>query len=234
MTNSNLLKRSSFTVFYQILLHEHGSEYWFQYNLNPSKGNALYIDTNTNDGISGSKVILKYKVEENVPRKNYICNPKETMRSYTQCAFDKLVINGCTKSINKIGGSFNETNICRNVSVFLEKQKSEHEQLKSILYPEENDTIKCVKPCKTTSFDVTFEKMHKNIQKFNKRGNKDKDVFYLNICYNEFVIETKQEYFLMDLAGLMSTVGGFLGLFLGSSCVSIIDWIGNHFKKCME
>ena len=193
----------------------------------------MYIDTNTNDGISGSKVTLKYKVEENVPRKNYVCNPKGSMRLYTQCAFDKLVINGCTKSINKIGGSFNETNICRNVSELLEKQTSEHNQLKDILYPEENDTIKCVKPCKTTSFDVTFEKMHKNIQKFNKRG-PNKDVFYLKLYYNEFVIETKQEYFLMDLAGLMSTVGGFLGLFLGSSCVSIIDWIGNHFKKCMR
>ena len=157
----------------------------------------------------------------------------ETMGSYTQCAFYESVVNGCTSSINKIGGSFNETIICRNVSELLEKQTLERDQLENILYPEENDTIKCVKPCKTTSFDVTFEKMHKNVKKFNKRGNEHKDVFYLNICYNEFVIETKQEYFLMDLAGLMSTVGGFLGLFLGSSCVSIIDWIGNHFKKCM-
>ena len=92
------IEKSSFNVFSQILLHEHDSEYWFQYNLNPSKRSALYIDTNTNDGIFGSRVTLKYKVEENVPRKNYICNPKETMRSYTQCAFDKLVINGCSKS----------------------------------------------------------------------------------------------------------------------------------------
>ena len=157
----------------------------------------------------------------------------ETMRSYTQCAFYESVVNECTSSINKIGGSFNETIICRNVSELLEKQTLERDQLENILYPEENDTIKCVKPCKTTSFDVTLEKMHKNVQKFNKRGNKDKDAFYLKICYDEFVIETKQEYFLMDLAGLMSTVGGFLGLFLGSSCVSIIDCIGNHFKKCM-
>ena len=214
------------------MLHEDGSEYWFQYDLNPSKGNALYIDTNTNDGIFGSKVTLKYKVEENVPRKNYICNPKETMRSYTQCAFDKLVINRCNKSINKIGGLFNEINICGNVSAFFEK--SEHDQLKNFIYPKENDTINCVKPCKTTSFDVTYEEMHNNVQKFNKKGLKNKDVFYLNFCYNDFVIETKQEYFIMDEAGLISTVGGFLGLFLGSSCVSIIDWIGGHVKKCMR
>ena len=216
------------------MLHEYDSEYWFQHNLNPSKRNALYIDTTTNGGIYGSKIVLKYKVEESVARKNYICNPNATMKSYTQCAFDELAVNGCTKSINKIGGSLNETNICKNVSELLEKETLESQQLGKILYPEENDTIKCVKPCKTTSFDVSLEKVHKNVQKFSKYGVKDKDVFYLNLNYNEFLIETKQEYFIMDLAGLMSTVGGFLGLFLGSSCVSIIDWIGNHFKKCMR
>ena len=107
----------------------------------------------------------------------------ETMGSYTQCAFYESVVNGCTSSINKIGGSFNETIICRNVSELLEKQSLGRDQLENILYPEENDTIKCAKPCKTTSFDVTFEEMHKNVQKFNKRG-KDKHAFYLNFYYN--------------------------------------------------
>ena len=56
--------------------------------------------------------------------------------------------------------------------------------------------------------------------------------FAINFKYEELLIETKQEYFVMDGLGLISTIGGFLGLFLGSSIVSIIDWIGNHVKKC--
>ena len=94
--------------------------------------------------------------------------------------------------------------------------------------------MKCVKPCKTTSFDVSLEEMHQNSKKFDLYANKNNDIFYLNLIYDEFLIETKQEYFIMDEAGLISTVGGFLGLFLGSSCVSIIDWIGSHVKKCMR
>ena len=194
----------------------------------------MYIDTNTNDDIYGIKGTLKYKVEESLPRKNYICNLNTTMELFTQCAFKKLVINGCTKSINKIGGSFNETKICRNVSELLEKEAIEFRQLQKILHPEKNHTIKCVKPCKTTSFDVSLEKMDQNGKKFLKYAPQNKGIFFLNFNYNEFIIEKKQEYFIMDNAGLISTVGGFLGLFLGSSCVSIIDWIGNHVKKYMR
>ena len=110
----------------------------------------------------------------------------------------------------------------------------DHYQLRKILYPEKNNTMKCVKPCKTTSFDVSLEKMHQNSKKFDIYSSKVNDVFYLNLGYDEFIMETKQEYFIMDEAGLISTVGGFLGLFLGSSCISIIEWIGNHVKKCLK
>ena len=109
-----MFKKSS--VFSQIFLHESGAEYWFQHNLKPSKRNVLYIDTNTNKGIYGIQGTLKYKVEDSLTRKNYVCDPNATIESFTQCAFDELDVNGCTRSINKIGGLFNETNICRNVS----------------------------------------------------------------------------------------------------------------------
>ena len=110
----------------------------------------------------------------------------------------------------------------------------DYKQLQKILYPEKNNTMKCVKPCKTTSFDVSLETMHQNSKKFDSYSSKVNDIFYLNLGYDEFIIETKQEYFIMDEAGLISTVGGFLGLFLGSSCISIIEWIGNHVKKCLR
>ena len=109
-----MFKKSS--VFSQIFLHEPGSEYWFQHNLKPSKRNVLYIDTNTNNGIYGIQGTLKYKVEDSLTRKNYVCNPNATIESFTQCAFDELIVSGCASSINKIGGLFNETNFCKNVN----------------------------------------------------------------------------------------------------------------------
>ena len=49
--------------------------------------------------------------------------------------------------------------------------------------------------------------------------------------YDDLFMNIAQEYLVMDGAGLVSTVGGFLGLFLGSSCVSIIDWFASKTKR---
>ena len=59
-------------------------------------------------------------------------------------------------------------------------------------------------------------------------------MFLLNFRYSEFVTETKIEYFVMNQDGLISAVGGFLGLFLGYSLVSAIEGIGHLFKKCRK
>ena len=59
-------------------------------------------------------------------------------------------------------------------------------------------------------------------------------IFLLNFKYDEFVIETKKEHLIMNEEGLVAAVGGFLGLFLGSSLVSLIEWIGQLFKKCSK
>ena len=58
--------------------------------------------------------------------------------------------------------------------------------------------------------------------------------FLLNFIYDDFVIENKKEYFVMNEDGLVSAVGGFLGLFLGSSLVSVIEWFSQLFKKCTK
>ena len=64
---------------------------------------------------------MKYKVEDSLTRKNYVCDANATIESFTQCAFDELIVSGCTSSINKIGGLFNETNICKNVKEIFDK-----------------------------------------------------------------------------------------------------------------
>ena len=50
--------------------------------------------------------------------------------------------------------------------------------------------------------------------------------------YDEFLINNKQEYLVVDSDLLISRIGGFLGLFLGSSCLSIAQWIISQFKNC--
>ena len=220
-------------------MHESGSEYWLQYGLFPSKKSVVYIDTNTNDGTYAIEGTLKYITEEKVPRKNFKCDPDATIESYTQCAFNELQDYECSSAINKIGKYFNETNICKNHTQLLDNYYligGTRGHLTHTLFSPLSPT-KCVRPCKTSGFDVSLKKDHENTKVMGRPRlrNLVKDgMFLLNFRYGEFLIENKKEYFVMNEDGLISAVGGFLGLFLGSSLVSVIEWIGQLFKKCSK
>ena len=217
-------------------MHEAGNEYWIQYGLSPSKTNVVYIDTDTNDGTYGIDGNLKYSTKEEVSRKNSQCDTNATIESFTQCAFNELEDYECSSAIDRIGKYFNDTNICKNLTQLLKNHDLIRQYLGGILYDSKSPT-KCIKPCKTLGFDVSLKKEHENakilaniyIKKYATPGR-----FLLLFKYNEIVIETKQEYFVMNEDGLISAVGGFLGLFLGSSLVSVIEWVGQLFKKCMK
>ena len=217
-------------------MHESGSEYWLQYGFSPSKKTVVYIDTDTNKGIYGMDGTLKYVVDDKLPRKDYKCDPDATMESFTRCAFNEIDLSECSSAINKIGNYFNETSICKSFTKFTENHQSTSGQLASILYSRNDSLTNCIRPCKTTSFEVSMKKDHENgkllfptktLKKFNGR-------FLLNFIYDDFVIENKKEYFVMNEDGLLSAVGGFLGLFLGSSLVSVIKWFSQLFMKYMK
>ena len=215
-------------------MHESGSEYWLQYGFNPSKKSVVYIDTKTSKGIYGIDGMLKYVVDDKVPRKNYKCDPDATMESFTKCALNELDESDCSSAINRFGNYFNETSVCKNITQLSENYKLIRDHLGGTLYSP-NSATKCIKPCKTTSFEVSLKKDHENgkllgsDQLQNLTGK-----FLLNFIYDDFVIENKKEYFVMNEDGLVSAVGGFLGLFLGSSLVSVIEWFSQLFKKCTK
>ena len=220
---------------FQIFLHEAGNEYWLQYGLSPSKTNVVYIDTDTNDGTYGIEGNLKYSTKEEVSRKNSQCDTNATIESFTQCAFNELEDYECSSAIDRIGKYFNETNICNNLTLLLENNDLIYNHLVSTLYSSKSPT-KCIKPCKTSAFDLSLKKKHENAKLLAKIFTKKYATpgrFLLLFKYSDFVIETKQEYLIMNKDGLLSAIGGFLGLFLGSSLVSVIEWIGQLFKKYM-
>ena len=179
---------------------------------------------------------MKYRVKEEVPHKEVKCDLNATIESYTNCSFNELEEYGCYPAINKIGVYFNETSICKNMTQMEENWMITYRQLRETL-TSANSSTKCMKPCKTTSFEVSLKKSLENgkVLGFNYvRMLARPGIFLLNFKYDEFVIEHKNEYFVMDMDGLVSNIGGFLGLFLGSSCVSIIEWIGHQIKKCFN
>ena len=212
-------------------MHEAGNEYWLQYDLSPSKSSVVYIDTSTNDGTYVIDGTLKYSTEEKIPRKDFTCDPNATIESFTQCAFKELPDFECSSAIVRIGKHFNETNICKNLTKLHENHKLHKGQLGTILYSSRNPS-KCIRPCKTSSFDVSLRKRHENgkLLMTSQFQQLLAGKFFLNFKSADFTIETKNEYFVMNQDGLISAVGGFLGLFLGSSLVSVIEWIGQLFK----
>ena len=48
--------------------------------------------------------------------------------------------------------------------------------------------------------------------------------------YEDFQVTTNQEYYVTNTEALISNIGGFLGLFLGFSCLSIMNWILDNVK----
>ena len=212
-------------------MHEAGNEYWLQYDLSPSKSSVVYIDTSTHDGTYIIDGTLKYRTEEKIPRKDFTCDPNATIDSFTQCAFNELQDFECSSAIDRIGKYFNETNICKNLTKLHENHNLHKVHLATILYSSRNPS-KCIRPCKTSSFDVSLRKRHENAKLLATRQNQQlvAGKFFLKFKSADFTIETKNEYFVINQDGLISAVGGFLGLFLGSSLVSVIEWIGQLFK----
>ena len=216
-------------------MHEPGDEYWLQYGFNPSKKIVVYIDTKSNNGMYGMDGELKYVIHGKVPRKNYKCDAVATMESFTKCAFNEIDEYECSSAINRIGKYLNETSICKNITQLTDIDKSTSGQLASILYLKNNSLANCIRPCRTTSFEVSMKKDHENGKLLGSDRLRELDgKFLLNFIYDDFVIENKKEYFVMNEDGLVSAVGGFLGLFLGSSLVSVIEWISELFKKCVK
>ena len=216
-------------------MHEAGNEYWLQYSLSPSKTKVVYIDTDTNDGTYGIEGNLKYTTKEKVSRTNSQCDTNATIESFTHCAFKELEDFECSSGVDRIGKYFNETNICKNLTQLLENHDLTRNHLGSTLYSS-NSPTKCIKPCKTLGFEVSLKKEHENAKLLGNIYTKKYATpgrFLLLFKYSDIVIETKQEYLIMNKDGLLSAIGGFLGLFLGSSLVSVIEWIGELFKKYM-
>ena len=126
---------------------------------------------------------------------------------------------------------FNDTNICGNMGDFVNMKKKEQVLLRNELYDNGNNTNKCIKPCQTVSYEVAIQQLHQNIKLLSGQDYNQTDMFVLGFVYDEFLVNTEQEYLVMSIDSLMSAIGGFLGLFLGWSFLSIADWLIQKLKK---
>ena len=137
---------------------------------------------------------------------------------------------GCSPVIDKIGTRLNTSNICSNYTTFSEKTKAMNSQLKQIL--KNTSSTRCIIPCRTITYGASFREMNKNARLL--AGHIYFPFVSFGLDYGEFIMDISKEYFVMSPGALISTIGGFLGLFLGFSCLSVTFWTSNHTGKCMK
>ena len=89
----------------------------------------------------------------------------------------------------------------------------------------------CLRPCTTVSYKATFRKMHHNSRTLSDETNEIKDWIGFGLVYGNVQVTTNHEYYVTNTEALISNIGGFLGLFLGFSCLSIINWILDNVKE---
>ena len=78
--------------------------------------------------------------------------------------------------------------------------------------------------------------MHQNVRILGYQNTSYRNELWVNFIlkYDKLMVETQEEYFVMSFGSLISTIGGFLGLFLGFSCLSLTLWTSDQAKRCMK
>ena len=81
----------------------------------------------------------------------------------------------------------------------------------------------CHIPCKQTSYTFKVNYFHKNnVFMPDNTANNSKDHLYMYVHFQTSSVEEKVENLEYDLANLLVSAGGNLGLFMGLSCLSVL------------
>ena len=141
----------------------------------------------------------------------------------------------CMKMISFcfLGKRLNQTNLCKNAVEFNVANRKANRYLKSILSQNESNST-CLRPCTTISYSASLRKMSYNSKTLSSSKNTILDWVSFGLTYKDLEVTTNHEYYVMSTEALVSTIGGFLGLFLGFSCLSVINWILDNVKKYIK
>ena len=123
--------------------------------------------------------------------------------------FKELGITGCSPIIEKMDMFFNQSNICTNHTILKQKRGVIYDKLNQVL--RNTTSTKCMKPCRTITYKVSFRKMNENARLFSTNFFKFSNFISFGLYYDEFVIYKRQEYFVTSIGTLISTIGGLLG-----------------------
>ena len=208
---------------------------WLQSDLKPSKITSFDIDGNKldEDKVAYIEIDLTMNKITNQNRGEYRCDPDQSLQSFTECSFDILnkifKAENCSAMILKLNTTLEESNICQDKHTFQEMKELETDTMETILVQQSYEA--CLKPCKKIEYVGSMTKVNQNARKLSSHQvdvNAASQYVGVWVKYDSFKVQEHQEYFILDKGGLVSSIGGFLGIFLGFSTLSIAEWI--HLK----
>ena len=206
-----------------------------QSNLKPSKITSFDIDGNKLEEEKVDFIFLDLAMSKitNQNRRDYRCDPKLSLKTFTECSIDILsqIVQAknysCSTMIMKANATLEESDICQDKDTFQEMMRLETGILEKILVQDKFEA--CLKPCQKIEYVGSMTMAHQNFRKLLTYQDKNANQFIgVWIKYDTFKVQEHQEYFILDTNGLFSSIGGFLGMFLGFSTLSIAEWI--HLK----
>ena len=85
----------------------------------------------------------------------------------------------------------------------------------------------CAKPCQFVSYKANMNFFHKYSNLFVNKSDESEDLFRLYAYFDTLNVKKVQEVLVFGEMDLLSSIGGTLGLLLGYSACSILNWIFN-------
>ena len=85
----------------------------------------------------------------------------------------------------------------------------------------------CAKPCQFVSYKANMNFFHKYSNLFVNKSDESEDLFRLYAYFDTLNVKKVQEVLVFGEMDLLSSIGGTLGLLLGYSACSILNWLFN-------
>lgn len=184
---------------------------------------------------SRAKLMAKKGVTRHVNRRNYHCSDDTNLKTFASCVFEmlfKLTNGSCNPVIPSLGLTLAQSNICKSTKALKDSYGFLKGRLIEMLTSKGQTSCKI--PCKKVSYEAELQFVHRNAKLLLNKENELKEELeniFVGMEFQDFYVRYNDEYLILDVNGLVSAVGGFLGLFLGHCALSQVDRIYAFLKQ---
>ena len=149
-----------------------------------------------------------------MPTKARHCNPTD----YQTCvkdAFNRNTLTNYDCYLPFLGNSKFKNYCPRNVTLKI------IQELKMAIHEKEFENCTNHKPCNSVIYTV----LDRGIQRY-KYGNN-----YVQIGFNDLLVEVIKDSYVHTFISIFSEIGGSLGVLVGISCMSVVEFMINIYKN---